>query len=556
VLLMSRNVILKGVFLVAWLASQASASQEHLPGTVELSPLPLDRSQAVPSLAVLGLSGSVLNAGVLAFEGGYDPADWSGMLQAVTLNGDGHRDQLIWDAGALLTNSRVTPPDRRIIFTSSLSATGTLTGIAFNTSSAFDGSEIAGLMSPKPDDAEHDTLAGRINYLRGDRTSERDGTMRPRSSLLGAIVHAQSVYVGYSTGGYVDNWPTTIKGIKVPAPEMAAGAESYADFVEKHANRMPMLYQAANDGMLHAFAAPVNAGRELWAYVPRAAYANLGNLTNKDDFQFQPTVDATPVTRDVFFSRQGRHEWHTLLVGGLGLGGRGIYALDVTRADTDEAHPGRTVLWEFDADMAPGISDAGDSYNPADLGYTYGQPAIARLANGRWAVLAPGGYFPDCSQPDQPSDCEKAAAQAPANTSVLFVLDAQTGEVIRELKTSSAAEEAEGYGLATPVLGDDNNDQIDDVAFAGDLAGNLWRFDLSAPRPADWKVNLAYRPPVPYAQPITVMPRLFPDPATNRFIVVFGTGKYLGMATGLRPFPCNRSMAFATSSTTMATRSP
>lgn len=84
------------------------------------------------------------------------------------------------------------------------------------------------------------------------------------------------------------------------------------------------------------------------------------------------------------------------------------------------------------------------------------------------------------------------------------------------------------YGLTTPVLGDYDNDQIDDVAFAGDLAGNLWRFDLSAPNPAEWKATLAYQPTGQAAQPITVMPRLFPDPVTNRFIVVFGTGKYLG----------------------------
>ncbi|QRN52220.1 pilus assembly protein [Dyella caseinilytica] len=532
-------------FAMSLLATNVLASQHQLPGTVELSPLPLDRTQAVPSLAVLGLDGSVLSAGLLAFEGGYDPLDWSGVLQAVTLKADGTHDRLVWDAGTLLTDELVTPPNRRTILTAGLSAAGMITGMAFEPSSAFDASEKSGLMLPKPELVERDTLVARVNYLRGARSDERDGLMRVRGSLLGAVIHSQTVYVGYPTGRYTDNWPTRIHGVSVPAPEMAAGAESYARFVEKDADRMPVVYLGTNDGMLHAFhaptlscdgtalgntcIAPANSGKELWAYVPRAAYANLGNLTHASDFQFQPTVDATPVTRDVFFSEHGHHEWHTLLAGGLGFGGRGIYALDVTRPEAaNEVFPGRTVLWEFDADTPPGISSTGDSYDPADLGYTYGQPAIARLANGRWAVLVPSGYFPDCSEPDKPSHCEKAAKQAQANSSALFVLDAQTGEVIRELRTASATRGADGYGLATPVLGDYNNNQIDDVAFAGDLAGNLWRFDLSAPNPAHWRVSLAYRPSAPYAQPITVMPRLFPDPATNRFIVVFGTGKYLG----------------------------
>jgi type IV pilus assembly protein PilY1 len=114
--------------------------------------------------------------------------------------------------------------------------------------------------------------------------------------------------------------------------------------------------------------------------------------------------------------------------------------------------------------------------------------------------------------------------------SALFVLDAQTGEIIRELKTPTNITGVSSGGLSSVVLGDYNGDQVDDVAFAGDLSGNLWRFDLTDPNPANWQshVTLAFKPATQGEQPITVMPRLFPDPATNRFIVVFGTGKYLG----------------------------
>jgi Tfp pilus tip-associated adhesin PilY1 len=547
---MSKGKTFLWACFATWIAVNAHASESSLPGTVALSPLPLDHPQAAPSLAVLGLSGSVLTTGLLAFQGGYNPVDGSGALQAVTLDTNGMPADVLWNAGSILTDAAVTPPGGRTLLTASADSTGSVTGMAFERDKAFDAFETKGLLSPEPRNLDDDTLATRVDYLRGVRTEEWAGVMRKRSTLLGAIINSQAVYVSYPTGHYLDVWPTSIKGVSVSAPEMESGAETYEQFVDDHADRAPVLYVGANDGMLHAFNAPVphcdgsnhckagaNAGKELWAYVPRAVYPHLGHLTSATDFRFQPTVDATPVLRDVFFSRHGKHEWHTLLAGGLRLGGRGVYALDITQPNASEVFPKRTVLWEFDADAPTGISSAGTAYNPADLGYTYGQPAIARLANGRWAVLIPGGYFPDCTQADKPVHCEETAAQAPTQDSALFVLDAQTGEVISELKTPADLEGIASYGLTTPVLGDYRNDQIDDVAFAGDLAGNLWRFDLSSPNPAGWVVTLAYKPAVQGAQPITVMPRLFPDPSTNRFIVVFGTGKYLAEADSTADIP-------------------
>lgn len=524
----------------------ADASAASVSGSVELSPAPLDRSRAEPSLAVLALNGGILGAGSLAFESSYDPVDWSGVLKAVALDGDGTPTNVMWDAGALLTNPFNTAPAGRNVLSASRDESGLVSGIAFEPNARFDAGEKRALLLPEPISST-DTLEARVDYLRGVRAGELDGTLRVRSSLLGAMIRSQPVYVGYPTGNYADIWPKKIHGTSVAAPEMEECAQSYAQFVAKYANRAPTIYVAANDGMLHAFHAPVpqctsqdhdghctaygagpNAGKEAWAFVPRAAYGNLGNVTHAQDFHFQPTVDATPVVRDVFFSQRGKHEWHSLLVGGLGLGGRGIYALDMTDpAAANEASPERTVLWEFDADSPPGTSQAGSPYNPADLGYTYGQPAMARLANGRWAALVPSGYFADCSKADKPARCEEASGASPGY-SALFVLDAQTGAVMAELKTPTSIEGVSSYGLSTPVLGDYDNDQVDDVAFAGDLAGNLWRFDLSASDAAHWSVALAYRPLQQDTQPITVMPRLFPDPASARFMVVFGTGKYLG----------------------------
>ena len=79
--------------------------------------------------------------------------------------------------------------------------------------------------------------------------------------------------------------------------------------------------------------------------------------------------------------------------------------------------------------------------------------------------------------------------------------------------TSSAG--VVSYGLSSPVLGDYNDDQIDDVAFAGDGAGNVWRYDLGNSDPAQWTVKLAYQPETPGAQSITAMPRPRLSPAPS-----------------------------------------
>ncbi|MGC1547764.1 MAG: PilC/PilY family type IV pilus protein [Rhodanobacter sp.] len=515
------------------------------------------------------VNASVLSAGALSFNTGYSSADWTGSLIANLLNSDGTPGILAWNAQ---TNLDSTQPTSRQILTASLVTTNGVTGIAgmsFESGSAFDTSETTGLMTPASA-GTNDTQANRVNYLRGVTTEETAGLMRKRDHILGPIIDSQALYVSSATGGYTDTWPTTINGATVSAPEMGTSAQSYDTFVTNEQSRAPMVYVGANDGMLHAFSAPVPtctqtdpttgyctastnpttiapivaAGFEQWAYVPRAVYANLGNLTSKSSFKFAPTVDGTPVVRDVFFHENNDAEWHTILTGGLALGGRGVYALDVTNPGTvNETNAATNVLWEFDADATASTGciaikgSSGDSTgcNPADLGFTYGQPNVGRLAyDGDWVVLVPSGYFPDCTKTDKPTICSSSAPPTPPTDSTgntfssLFVLDAQTGAMIAELKTPTGISGVTSYGLAAPVLGDYNNDQVDDVAFAGDLAGNLWRFDLSDPSPSNWKVTLAYQPPTQGTQPITVMPRLFPDPVTNRFMVVFGTGKYLG----------------------------
>lgn len=503
---------------------------------------------------------SVLTSGALGFNTGYSTSDWSGTMQAVGVNSDGTTTtNALWDAGEQLD---AADPANRNIYTAKESSTGSFDGgVEFKTFSDFDsaGQTLLGGTPASVDGGANDTGQTRVDYLRGDRSKEGT-TFRTRNTLLGAIIDSQTVYVTYPASGYRNTWPAgSPEQDAVEADDSNCGSttpstcHSYEYFVKDHIDRKPTVYVGANDGMLHAFDASVqddgsgnvvptsSAGSELFAYVPRSVYANLGNLTSKNNFSFMPTVDGIPVTRDVFFASDTTTPvsttkgWHTILVGALRLGGRGIYALDIT---DPTAMSTSKVLWEFNADQPVqgtwsdgSISNPGG--NPANLGYTFGQPNIGRLADGRWVVLVPGGYFPDCSKaPFTASNCAYPAA-ASNKYSSLFILDAQTGKLIREMRTPDPAVvtgAVASHGLSTPVLGDYNDDQIDDVAFAGDLDGNLWRFDLSESDPNDWSVTLAYQPETAGAQPITSMPRLFADPATNKFIVVFGTGKYLGVS--------------------------
>ncbi len=515
------------------------------------------------------VNASVLSLGALSFSTGYDTGKWIGTFQAVTLKTDGTTGQVLWKAGDNLNADfhTATGYTNRNVYTGAYDSTKPAPFSAFKFSAAnkasLDATETAGLGDPLYA-AGDDKIENRINYLLGDPTYE--GTLyRTRDSILGAIIRSEPVYVAGATGNYYSTWPNF--GGDTP-PENASGAQSYDAFVAQASIRAGMVYVGANDGMLHAFTAPVpkcsgtpdadgncpataytfptgsNPGHEAWAFIPRAVYANLGNLTNAADFQFRPTADATPMTRDVFFSQGTRtpdNQWHTILVGGVGLGGRGAYALDVTNPTSFSAS---SVLWEFDADMTP-APDCFASYGnckATDLGYTLSKPNIGRLRyNNKWAVLVPNGYFPDCTTPDMPTGtaaaCQAIAAQAPMDGgkpySALFVLDAETGKMIAELKTPTGISGVTSFGLATPVLGDYENDRVDDVAFAGDVQGNLWRFDLSYASVANWTVTLVYKGAgsggIQGLQPITSMPRLFPDPTTNRFMVVFGTGKFLGI---------------------------
>jgi len=282
-----------------------------------------------------------------------------------------------------------------------------------------------------------------VNFLRGDMqlqlgaAAPDNQVFRNRYSRLGDFVNAAPVYVA--------------------KPPFKYGDAGYSQFITDHANRTKMVYAPANDGLLHAFQVGENetdpvGGEELWAFVPRGVLPHLRRLADVAyDAAHTNLLDATPTIGDVYANGQ----WHTILVGGMGAGGRYYYALDIT----NPASP--ALLWEF---------------SDANLGLTFGNPVITKDAKGTWLVAFTSGI-------NNVGD----------GRGRLYLVDALTGKL-----RASAGEIVTAAGdTTTPSnLGRLNAwvpSDADNTAlrfYAGDMLGNLWRFDhddrvapLPAPKP-------------------------------------------------------------------------
>ncbi|MEE8237423.1 MAG: PilC/PilY family type IV pilus protein [Gammaproteobacteria bacterium] len=362
-------------------------------------------------------SSQIAKGGTIAYTPWFENVTFHGDLLALPVASNGTVDTLspLWQAATVLDGQNFSF-GRRIVTTD-----GNGTAIPFRYASLTAAQQVA---------VGSETL---LNYIRGDRLQE--GVLyRTRASVLGTIVHSGPVYVQKAVDGYADG--------------------GYLSYAVAQGARSPRVYVGANDGMLHAFDA--NTGAEVFAYVPSMVIDNLPALAFDP---YSPTyyVDGQLTTGDAYFGGA----WHTVLVGGLGAGGRGFYALDITDANaTTEAVVAAKILWEFDT----------SSFGAGNLGYAYGRPSIVRLNTGQWAAVVSNGYM-----------------SSTGAASLLF-LDIQSGVVIHELTVTGLA----GNGLSSPTLIDTNGDRTPDVAYAGDLNGNLWKFDISSASAAAWTRQLLF----------------------------------------------------------------
>lgn len=319
-----------------------------------------------------------------------------------------------------------------------------------------------------------------VNYLRGDKSNEQTqagtGTLRARTSLLGDIVNSQPVYVGSPNPFLHVNASFT-------------GASQYTAFAESNSNRTPVIYVGGNDGMLHGFNAAT--GAETYAFIPKTVIeSDLADIADpnygKDEAQggipHRYFVDGELTVADVYSAEDG---WRTVLVGTLGRGGRGVFALDVT----DPADV--TFLWEKAATDVP------------QLGNVLGKPVIVKLGNNDWRVLIGNGM--------NSSD----------GTAKLLMFDVFTGDV-----TVVGTNNSTDNGLSGVIPWDSNGDGFTDLAYAGDRLGNLWRFTNLDGTPSAAKLFEA-RGPDNNVQPITAAPMVGIHLKTKQRWVFFGTGQYL-----------------------------
>ncbi len=417
--------------------------------TTRAAPLQLSQPRSPPCAAEtlvqtrLAASTHRLRDEGLLFVAGFDPRHWSGELSAhrIAPGSLAVSETPLWRATERLDDPGLQPAQRRIF---------THDGTA---AAPFDWARLADWQKNRLR-GDDPAVAGRqrVDYLRGDRSREtpHGGPLRARASRLGAIVNANLWHTG----------PPRRLGFEHPG---------HAGFRARHAQRPPVVYAGANDGMLHAFDA--RTGDERMAYVPLAAYRTLRAHTSPTEAP-RYSVDGHAFTGDADLrpkdSDGAPADWRTVLVGGLAGGGRGFFVLDVT--DPEAFSPASVLL-----DRS--LPEDGDATYEGheDVGHLHAEPAlddtgraeqIARLNNGRWAVVMGNGV------------------NSPNERPVLLIQYLDDDRRLLRLVASPGT--GQSNGLATPRLIDVNGDGTVDVAYAGDLQGQLWKFNLAHTRENAW----------------------------------------------------------------------
>ncbi|MGH1360961.1 MAG: pilus assembly protein [Burkholderiaceae bacterium] len=313
---------------------------------------------------------------------------------------------------------------------------------------------------------------GLVNFLRGDRSGE-GSTYRERNaeSVLGDMVNSTPLLIG----GLLDEHYQFLPG-------SVAGAGSYRAFINQKKARDRLLFIGANDGMLHAFRDA--DGVEAFGFVPNTVIPNLFELA-QPSYSHRFYVDGPLTEADAFVGGS----WKNYVMGSLGGGGRAIFAIDTTDTNNLGAN---NIKWEF-------------THN--ELGYVMAPISVGVGQNGRWHAYVGNGF-----------ESNSGLAQ-------LFVIDLETRAVVKRISTGVGG----GNGLGGVRLVKDRNNVVV-AAYAGDLKGNMWRFDMNDSTPGVWSVGFGSNPlyvataPDGTRQAITAQPDYVDHPDGGQ-LVVFGTGR-------------------------------
>lgn len=269
------------------------------------------------------------------------------------------------------------------------------------------------------------------------------------------------------------------------------------------------LATSANDGMVHIFKKGNGDARDYslkLSYIPgtmpRKDIENKESTLAKELRAFAEKgyvgdrygVDGGFVLRQVNnLNGQDR----VFMFGAMGLGGRGAYALDLTKADGND--PKNASLFDVKHDNNNGN-------NSVQLGYTVGTPQIGKTHDGKYAAFLASGYA-------------TKQIDSGENTTALYVYDLEgngTNNLIKKIEVSGGK-----GGLSSPTLVDKDLDGTVDIAYAGDRGGSMYRFDLSNQDPSQWTVRTIFQG----TKPITSAPAI--SQLKDKRVVIFGTGSDL-----------------------------
>jgi type IV pilus assembly protein PilY1 len=285
-----------------------------------------------------------------------------------------------------------------------------------------------------------------------------------------------------------------------------------------------------SDNFVATVATP-NDGREALAYMPNAVLSTIHSTNNSLDYSAPRYshnfyADGTPGTGDLYYGGA----WHTWLVSGVGPGGNAggpvgdrtstaagaLFALDITDpTQFTESNAASLVIGEWTSSTISCVNVASCG---GYLGSTYGTPAIRRLHNGKWAVLLGNGLN---------------SANGSAGMFIMLV-DSDGSKTFRYIDTGAGASGGAKNGIAYVTPADLDGDHITDFVYAGDVLGNVWRFDLTSSDPAAWSVSSSPLFTTASGQPITSKLVVSSVPSTPgsgtslpRVILGFGTGQQL-----------------------------
>ncbi len=472
-----------------------------------------DTSSPLVSIAT---SSSYLRSGLYAYIAGYNADKYSGSLYARPIDASSGAIGATeaWNAASMLDALTTANLSNRFI----LSYNGTA-GFSWSNYNSLPTAQKTPLTKNSSGTVDHTgpnpTGEYRMAFIRGDRskelsTSNPSGIFRERASRFGDVVNSNIWYSGKPASGYYENDYASFRGTGVGGM----------------GGRTHMLYVGANDGMLHGIVAanwPNDAsvthaaGKELLAYIPQGiAQGNLRKLTDTS-YTHQYFVDGSPFTGDAYIG--STPTWKTVLTGTLAAGGKGYFILDVTNpAQFTVANAVNLVIADTTATTDP---DIGHIFSPpvVDDAVANKSRQVVKMSNGRWAVVQGNGY--------------NSTNEAP----VLLVQYLDGDKAIKKVSpcnfpTSGACSFKGSNGLSAPQLIDLNGNGTVDVAYAGDLKGNLWKFNLTSAADSDWSVSFGgqpffvAKPSATLTQSITAAPFWMPHPMGGVMVAV-ATGQNL-----------------------------